>query len=316
MKYWKFYTPTFDFYRLKLINPDPIKYNAAWLGHVFFAYDLVRVMRPKNIVELGTHWGHSFFAMCQAVKDGGLGTKLVAVDTWKGEPHSGFYDESVYNKVIEINRRCYDAQQVELIRSKFDEALTKVVSGSVDLLHIDGLHTYEAVKHDYDLWKEKVTGEGVILFHDVIEKDNNFGVYKLWEELKSQYIAIEFRHFHGLGVLLPLQSRLGEELKENEALLRHYYDSIATAFLSVWEGECLKDEVRVLATDIMKLNKSNWQMQFDYQQEIKKVASEWKVQVETRDAMIKNRDAVINDRDAVINDMQSSLFWKIRKIFK
>src|SRR5438045_2700612 len=41
---------------------------SAWLEHVPFAYWLVKALRPRCFVELGTHWGVSYAAFCQAVE--------------------------------------------------------------------------------------------------------------------------------------------------------------------------------------------------------------------------------------------------------
>jgi hypothetical protein len=88
------------------------------------------------------------------------------------------------------------------VRKYFDEAVEEFKDKSIDILHIDGLHTYEAVKHDYETWKGKVKDDGVILFHDI--KVADFGVWQVWEELKAEHpksTIIEFKHNAGLGVL-------------------------------------------------------------------------------------------------------------------
>ena len=57
-------------------------------------------------------------------------------------------------------------------------------------------------------WLSKVTDDGVILFHDITETKGDFGVYKLWEELKIKYVTFEFSHSHGLGILLLKSSKI------------------------------------------------------------------------------------------------------------
>ncbi|MBM7646902.1 hypothetical protein JOD45_003137 [Scopulibacillus daqui] len=195
---WNFYDPEFEYKK----DYPLIDQYSAWLGHRRFAYDLVRFMKPAAIVELGTHWGISFFSFLQAVKDGGMSTACYAVDTWQGDTHAGFYGEDVYQTVSQIAHQYYQNQST-LIRSTFDEALNHFEEQSIDWLHIDGYHTYEAVAHDFESWLPKLAEKGIILFHDIVVKCDDFGVYQLWDQLKCQYPALEFSHSYGLGVLFP-----------------------------------------------------------------------------------------------------------------
>lgn len=194
---WHFYNPKFE-YQDQFTDIDPF---SAWVGHVYFAYDLVRNTNPKTIVELGTHKGTSFFSMCQAIKDSSSSANLVAIDTWQGDKHAGHYDISIFNEVQDVVKNIYAKQNIKLIKKYFDEALPEFKTNSIDILHIDGLHTYEAVKHDFDGWISKVSTNGIILLHDICEKNDGFGVYKLWDELKEKYDNLEFSHSHGLGII-------------------------------------------------------------------------------------------------------------------
>jgi len=195
MTLWERFNPIFE-------SETPNTPKSAWLGHRRFAYDLVRNLQPKTIVELGTHYGASFFSMCQAVKDGGIDSKCYAVDTWTGDPHSGGFSNAVYEEVRTITTGMYPEISV-LLRKTFDEALEEFADGSIHLLHIDGYHTYEAVKHDYETWLPKLADNGVILLHDIMVRHSQFGVYRLWEELMRQHPAVQFEHWHGLGVVMP-----------------------------------------------------------------------------------------------------------------
>lgn len=76
-------------------DPNRLTPHSAWREHIPFAMFLVDILRPKVIVELGTHYGDSYCAFCQAVKELGLDTRCYAIDTWRGDPHTGFYGSEV-----------------------------------------------------------------------------------------------------------------------------------------------------------------------------------------------------------------------------
>jgi hypothetical protein len=174
--------------------------DSAWNGHVSFAHWLVCASRPTTVVELGTHTGVSFAAFCNAVRRSKLSSKCFAVDTWGGDLHTGFYDSHVYfdlNTFIQANF----ADFATLLPCLFDGAVAKFADGTIDILHIDGLHTYEAVKHDFDTWLPKLSSRGIILFHDTDVRRGDFGVWKLWNEVSVRFPHFRFNHAFGLGVL-------------------------------------------------------------------------------------------------------------------
>jgi glycosyltransferase involved in cell wall biosynthesis/F0F1-type ATP synthase membrane subunit b/b' len=173
---------------------------SAWWSHVPFAQWLVIETRPRILVELGTHTGVSYSAFCHAVQRGRLDTRCHAVDTWRGDSHTGGYGEEIYEEF----RRFHDERFVAfstLLRCTFDDALDKFADNSIDLLHIDGEHTFEAVRHDFQSWLPKLSDRAVVLFHDTNERGGDFGVWRLWSELCERYPSFEFLHGHGLGVL-------------------------------------------------------------------------------------------------------------------
>ena len=177
--------------------------ETAWWGHLQFMFSVVDLLRPRRFVELGSHHGTSFFAANQAAQRLNLSMEAVAVDSWEGEQHTGEYDESVYVGFTEVlDRRGYT--NATPLKMYFDEAVELFEPDSVDLLHIDGLHTFEAVAHDYETWIDKVVPGGLVLFHDINVHQKDFGVWRLWRDLADQTTddrSFAFHHSHGLGVL-------------------------------------------------------------------------------------------------------------------
>lgn len=173
----------------------------AWLGHIPFLFSLMEVLRPRRYVELGTHAGASFFAACQHMRSNGNYGEGVAIDLWTGDHQSGLYEETVFEGFkLRLNQHFSGIGR--FIRGYFSEAAPCFEDGSIDLLHIDGLHTYEAVKEDYDTWRPKLTEAGVIIFHDTNEYQTDFGVWQFFEEIRNEApVSFQFRHGHGLGVM-------------------------------------------------------------------------------------------------------------------
>jgi len=181
--------------------PRSLQFPNAWIGHVPFAMWLIRAISPNTLVELGTYSGNSYFSFCQAVVEAGTATRCFAVDTWQGDEHTGRYPEDVFLAVSAYHQEHY-ASFSRLLRMPFDDAAARFSDESVDLLHIDGVHTYEAVRHDFETWLPKLAHDAVVLFHDTNVREGNFGVWKFWEELRAYYPrTLEFVHSHGLGVL-------------------------------------------------------------------------------------------------------------------
>jgi O-antigen biosynthesis protein len=205
--------------------------STAWAAHIPFAMFIVDILRPRTIVELGVYSGVSYCAFCQAVKELNLNTRCFAIDTWQGDGNSGPYGPEILSDLREYHDPLYESFSC-LIQSTFDDALSQFENNTIDLLHIDGFHSYESVKHDFESWLPKMTSRGVVLFHDVNVRDPGFGVWKLWEEIKLTYPHFEFVHEHGLGVIstgnsVPDGLRELLELSEIEAaVIRDFFNQL------------------------------------------------------------------------------------------
>jgi hypothetical protein len=214
-------------FRPKIYRPDG---EGFWSGHLPFAADLIDALKPSTFVELGTYYGESYFGFCQAVQEASIDCRCYAVDNWEGDLHTGRYGPSVFENVS-ANNALY-APFSKLLRMSFKDAQELFSEGTIDLLHLDGCHTYEAVNLDFDAWLPKVTKGGVILMHDIAVTTGDFGVWRFWEEVSRQFPSFAFLHSSGLGVLAnglpncsesPLLSALFSGTDDPQTL-RDYYE--------------------------------------------------------------------------------------------
>jgi GT2 family glycosyltransferase len=237
--------PARDFSRLlspAYLGPRIERYiGDSWCMHLPFGYDLMREFAPKVFVELGVKQGESYFAFCQSAAENKINVRCYGVDSWRGDIQTGELDPKVQAEAEMYN--CRYASFSELKGMLFVEALKDFPDASIDLLHIDGTHTYADVKTDFESWLPKLTPRGIILFHDVILRDHGFGVWKLWDEITREHDSFLFEFGCGLGVWKkePVTTRDSPFVRTlfggNEAQRRNLNESYASAAaaLALWQ---------------------------------------------------------------------------------
>ena len=210
--------------------------------HLPFAYDLMREFAPNVFVELGVKEGESYFAFCQSAAENKINVHCYGVDSWRGDIQTGELDPKVQAEVEAYN--CRYSSFSELKAMLFAEALKDFPDATIDLLHIDGTHTYADVKTDFESWLPKLSPNGIILFHDVMLRDHGFGVWKLWEEITRDHNSFLFEFGCGLGVWKkqPVASsdssfirRLLGANKTERRDINEYYANAAAA-LALWQS--------------------------------------------------------------------------------
>ena len=133
--------------------------DSAWL-----LYGLARSLQPEVCVEIGSARGKSACFVGQALKQNGKG-KLYAID-----PHA----KTDWNDIMSVDT--YDVMRkhleslglldrVEIVRKTAEQAALNW-NLTIDLLFIDGDHSYEGVKKDWELFTPHLSPFGVVVFHD------------------------------------------------------------------------------------------------------------------------------------------------------
>ena len=150
---------------------------------------LVKARRPQAVVEIGSFRGGTLAAWCQVAAPDAV---LVSVD---------LPDPSETPSTPEELRRLARARQrVEVVRadSHTQETRDKVVAAlagrEVDFLMIDGDHSYEGVRRDFELYAPLVRDEGLVAFHDILPHTRipNIEVARFWAEVSAHYEHEEF----------------------------------------------------------------------------------------------------------------------------
>ena len=176
----------------------PELHPSVWSVHIPFAMWLVKAHQPKVIAELGVHWGNSFFAWCQAVKECELPTRVYGIDMFHGDAQASYYGPEVYTAV---RRAQTQYPTTTLLVETFDQALGRFPDGSIDIWHHDGLHLIDAMRHDFEVWLPKMSRRGLMLIHDIYTPFPGETTRHWWPELNTVYPSFAIADHYGLGVL-------------------------------------------------------------------------------------------------------------------
>jgi predicted O-methyltransferase YrrM len=126
-------------------------------GHAL--YSVIRLGRPKNVIEVGTYNGASTVSMAQALRDNGDSGQLHCVEI------------DQYN--IDLTRHHLEEAGLAHLASLYqgssqDPSLVDRLPES-ELIFIDGDHSYEGARHDYETFSKKLSPRGLMLYHDTIK---------------------------------------------------------------------------------------------------------------------------------------------------
>jgi radical SAM superfamily enzyme YgiQ (UPF0313 family)/GT2 family glycosyltransferase/cytochrome c-type biogenesis protein CcmH/NrfG/predicted O-methyltransferase YrrM len=169
---------------------------------------IFRSLKPKYVLEIGTANGGTLFCFTKlAAPD----ATIISIDLPNG-PFGGGYPE---HKIPLYRAFAGKNQVLHLIRkdSHSQETLTevlKVLNGNyLDFLFIDGDHTYDGVKKDFEMYQSLVRTGGVIAFHDIVKHPPELRceVEKLWQQIKHSFQHKELikdinQNWAGIGVLV------------------------------------------------------------------------------------------------------------------
>ena len=180
------------------------------LQHKYEIERLLRVVdeiKPSIIIEIGTSRGGTLFLFTIVAESD---ANIISIDM-PGGPFGGGYPKwkiPLYESLAREN------QKIHLIRNDSHNPVVldgiKGVLGDneVDFLFLDGDHSYEGVKRDFEMYSPLVRRGGIVALHDIVEHpvETRCDVSKFWREVKSNYEHTEIvkdwqQRWAGIGVL-------------------------------------------------------------------------------------------------------------------
>lgn len=180
-----------------------------FLGFGLIHYAIVRNLRPKRILCVGSRKGFIPAILALACKDSG-GGHVDFVDAGYGQEEPtkhwsgiGFWKkENPRDHFAKIGVASYITTHV-MTTKKYAK---KYPNERYQYIYIDGDHSYKGVKTDYNLFWPNLDRYGFMIFHDVIAQGwldrGKFGVSRFWKSLsKHKKVIFPFPKDSGLGIL-------------------------------------------------------------------------------------------------------------------
>ena len=182
----------------------------ADLGYGWLHYGFIRQQKPKHLLCIGSRYGFIPAVMAHACKDNVFG-KVDFVDAGFGENDQNHWTGKAYwhnKKGINCFKNFNLEKYIKIFVQTTKQFRKENKNKKYDYIYIDGDHSYEGVKFDFDSFWPKLNPGGFMLFHDICVKGNlpegKYGVGQLFKEIinKNQqtYLIISYQQ-SGLGIL-------------------------------------------------------------------------------------------------------------------
>jgi predicted O-methyltransferase YrrM len=168
---------------------------------------LVEEQRPKSVLEIGSAAGGTLYCWCRLADPGAM---IVSIDL-PGGSHGGGYTPERAEEMHSLFPK--DGQRLHLIQGDSHEQQTfaelegHLDGTQLDFVFIDGDHTYEGVKQDFEMYSPLVRPGGIIGVHDICTHppEADCHVDKFWHEVRDRYRHKEFmsrpHDWGGIGVV-------------------------------------------------------------------------------------------------------------------
>ena len=168
-----------DLYLDAVWDKNPFKmYQISEEIQLFFR--MLADIKAIRMLEIGVLFGGTTFLFSNALQEKGT---LISIDIDLPDVYRQFLPRVASDKRVTIHLLKLDSHSPDTLQ--IVEAILK--GEQLDAVFIDGDHTYEGVKRDYEMYSPLVRSRGLIGFHDIVHHvgDKHCKVEKLWKEIKA-----------------------------------------------------------------------------------------------------------------------------------
>lgn len=161
-------------------------------------------LNPANVLEIGTAKGGTLFLWTRLAQ---RNATIVSIDLPGGKFGGGYTSRqsAIYRRFPRKNQNLHLLREDSHAPAALEKTMRLFEGKPVDLLFIDGDHTFEGVKKDWEMYSPLVRSGGMIVFHDVAGNYEDTQVKTLWDSVKvgsnhREYILSQDGHY-GIGIL-------------------------------------------------------------------------------------------------------------------
>lgn len=148
-----------------------------------FLYDSVAQLDNPNCVEIGRYQGGSSILMSSA------GARLLSIDAHVFKHESGVFGKRLDDYLGIVLHLLGLRERVNIVIADSQIYSNAHLRATVDLIFIDGDHTYRGVRNDYHNWIDTVKKGGYVLFHDSGKQRHIAEVRRFVKEVPLKYIG-------------------------------------------------------------------------------------------------------------------------------
>ena len=168
---------------------------------------IIQKLKVNTMLEIGTWNGGTLFLFARMANSN---AKIISLDMPGGEFGGGYEKFKIpfFTNFAQENQKIYLIRASSHLASSLLKVKNTLEDRKLDFLFIDGDHSYNGVKKDFEMYSPLVRKDSLIAFHDILKNpiETRCEVYSFWNEIKETYNYQELvndprQNWGGIGLI-------------------------------------------------------------------------------------------------------------------